>query len=557
MTSITLKPADFILQTYNAYSSNIASAPNQILNYLSNYLISPLSDKQTITQQISQQFTSSYSAQRNFEEVQAEFAASVGISGSYGFYSGSVQANYSRKTSQSSTSFNSGFSASVNCGTCSFYQPGSLKEIAKCLQPALLDALNGISNFQQAQDFTSTYGTHLILGVNLGGSLYVGVNATTSSLSTQTEVGVKVEAAYKGVGSMSATASVTSRLASKYENQGFGYSVRTIGGDSAAAAGMQVDKDETYAAWAKTCTIETVCGVSNSLELWELAENDSARKQLKLYVQLVALQQSIQYPSYFSKPIAPQPFRENKVQATVGVGFKIIGGGAAVNQNSSNFLTGSYPNLDQNGNITGWNAASHDLTNASNPATDVLSAYAVGIYDPNNLLSISLKTSAGTNPNVGGDSATAVIPDNYVLSGGGAHGDLRSGGVKFLMQSFPDSSVSNGWTGMIHDYHTAASNVPLTVYAIGVYSEYFTISPQITTMSLENVQHGDADAAAVRAVAGGGVQVTRLNGAGNLVQQTYPSSSTTWSEYNKDTDGNTSPANSVAYAIQLTPSALS
>ncbi|MES2206704.1 MAG: MAC/perforin domain-containing protein [Pseudomonadota bacterium] len=552
VSASSLIPMDFILQSYNAYNPKIAEAPNQILNYLSNYLVTPLNEKQINQQTISQQFDSSCNTQSTFEETQTEFAASVGISGSYGFYSGSMQANYSKQTCQSSTTFNFGFNASVDCGTCSFFQPSSMSAIRACLQPTLLDELNSISTIQQAQEFTSTYGTHLILGVSLGGSLYVSVYATTSSLATQTSVGVSVEASYKAVSSMSATASTTYSLSTQYQSEGFSYLLNTIGGSSAAAANMDVTKPETYSAWAQTCTVDTVCGVSNSLELWQLATNTTAQNQLKLYLQLVAVQQSIQYPSYFSNAIALQPFQENKVVVTASSGFKIIGGGATVNMNSSNFLTGSYPSVDQNLKITGWTAASHDLSTASNSTTDVLSVYAIGIYDPTNLLSVSCVTAIGSNPGVGSDSATATLPTNYILAGGGVHGDWQGGGIKFMMQSFPDSSVSNSWTGMLHDYHTPASNVPLTVYAIGVYSEYFTITSQITNESINNVQHGNAVATAVRALAGGGVQVTSLSGAGNLVQQTYPSTSTTWTEYNKDTDGNVSPSNSVAYVIQLT-----
>lgn len=544
------QPSDLILQSFNAFNSKIAGAPNNIFGYLNNYRIGQLApaDLNFVTNQ--QQFRTTRNEYKNSEETKTGFAASVGLTGSYGFFSGSVQASHSRESYASYTGYNFGFNAFVNPGSLSFYRPNGVAAIKAYLVPELLTALNGIGNLQQAADFTERYGTHLITGVNLGGALYIGVIANTADESSKMSTSAEVQAEYSAVSSMSAAAKATATLDTKFQSESYQSTIHTIGGSIQAAAKLNVADPNTFSEWAATCTAESVLGISNTIELWELAEATSpAGNFLKLFVQLKVVMQSINYPSYFANTIAILPYQENRVVASADDDFKIISGGAAVTANSSSFLTGCYPNLDQDNNVTGWVALSHDITNPANPATDAITAYAIALYDPTNLLKISCTSAAGSNPGKGADSARAQVAPNSSLTGGGATGAWSGGREKFLMQSFPDTK--NSWTGMIHDYEYAAENVPLTVYAIGISSEYLTILPQITQGTIHDVQHGNAIATAKNSIAGGGVKVELVSGDGNLAQQSFPSSPTTWAAYNKDTDGNVSPANSTAFAIQL------
>ncbi|MES2041952.1 MAG: MAC/perforin domain-containing protein [Pseudomonadota bacterium] len=556
MSSAASTPASFILQSYNVFNNNIAQSPNNILNFLQDYR-GKVIDPAQITEQTSQQEFSSQTDKSNSSvETKSSFAVSVGIEGSYSFFSGSVQANYNKETYQSSTAFNFGFGATLRCGSVYFNHSSDVEVIKSYLTSDLLKDLQGINSLASAANFTNHYGTHLVLGVYLGGALYVSIAANTTSESSKTSMDLAVTAQYKSVASVTATAKVTSSLESTYKTDQYHSEVKAIGGSSAVAANMDVNDPKTYAAWAETCTASTVSGVSQSKEFWELATAGStAQKFLQLYVQLKVLMQSINYPSYFSSTISVLPRQENLVEVTVGQDYKIISGGVSVTAGSPNYLLGCYPSVDQNNTITGWTAASHDHSFPADPGTQTLTSYAIAIYDPGNLLKVKLSSASGTNPGIGGDTATAAIADDYILTGGGAQANWTEGECKFLMQSYPNADVSaKSWTGMIHDYGSAARNVPLTVYAIGVYSEYLSITSQITKQPIYNVQHGNAVAKAVTAIAGGGVKVSDVTGMGNLVQSNAPSSAQTWSEYNSDMEGNVSPGNATAYAIQLSAS---
>jgi hypothetical protein len=549
------QPSDFILQSFNAFSPAIAGAPDQILNNLSNY-VNTIKPALITTQTSEQQFTGTFHQSSSAEQTQTNFAVSVGISGSYGFYSGSVQASASSETYQSATSYHCSFQSVVNCGSVYYNQGGNMDGIRACLQPVLLTALDSIHDNASAAAFVEQFGTHLVLGVALGGAIYISTVAGTTSLDSQSTVSAAVSAKYNAVSSASATATATYSLATQFASQDYGYTINTIGGSSAATASLNVADPATYSTWANTCTPSTVYEVKQTMELWQLATaGGNARTYLQLYVQTKVLMQSLNHPSHFSNTIAVLPYQENRVTASAaGADFKIIGGGVSVTRDSNNFLLGSYPVQDQTGKITGWAVVSHDLSAPSVPG-DLLTAYAIGIYDPNNLLKVSCVSSQGTNPAKGIDSATATLTGNAVLTGGGAVGIVNSGNAKFQLQSYP--SASNSWTGMISDYHNAASNVPLTVYAIGVFTEHLAITQQLTQQSMNNIQHGNAVATAVTAIAGGGVRVeSKGDGNGNLVQQSCPASANTWAEYDKDTAGSVTHANVTAYAIQLTATQL-
>lgn len=546
-------PSSFILQSYNAFNTRIALHPDQIINNLNDFRTAPIPDAHIVSQTSEQSFFATSKESSSAEETQTAFAASVGIEGSYGFFSGSVQANYSHETDQSATSYNFGFNATIDCGNTYYFRQDDIASIRSCLVNQLLVDLDAIGNLTQAAAFTEKYGTHLIIGVALGGALYVSVRAATSSISSKNELGVAVKLSYGGISSMSATATANDTMSTKYQAEDFEYTIQTIGGSSSAAAKMDAKQPSTYAAWSETCTIETVSGVSASKPFSMLASNPTAGQHLELYLQLRVLIQSITYPSYFSNATALQPYQENKVSISPAAPFKVISGGATVNVGSSNFLTACYPDVDSGGKVTGWVAASHDVADPSKPATDTLTAYAIAIHDPANLLKVSLVTSQGSNPGRGADSASASLAQagSYVLAGGGAQSATQDGSrPKFLLQSLP--AADQTWAGTIHDYDDAASNVLLTVYAIGVYCEYLTIIPQTSEMVIHDAEYGNAVATVPTAIAGGGVRIDYLSGSGNLLQQNFPSSAKTWTTYDKDTADHKSYANSSAFAIQLT-----
>jgi hypothetical protein len=273
--------------------------------------------------------------------------------------------------------------------------------------------------------------------------------------------------------------------------------------------------------------------------------------------------QSINNPTIFAAETALQPYTVVNVNAVAtDARFRIIGGGAIVEKNNSSFLVNSYPQTDNHGHINGWTASSHDIETPASPS-EYITAFAMAIYDPSytagstdSLLQVQLKTAPGSNPGAGGDTAASSVDAGYLLSGGGIQSFTTGNTVKYLLGSYP--SNDNTWTATNHDYENAASDVALTAYAIGIKSNQalLIITPSLVSTPGSESEYGSQAATLGDgiSVAGGGVSVTNASDAGNLVQQSSPSSSNSWTEYHKDDDSHVSYADCMAYAIGFTAS---
>lgn len=557
------QPQDFVLQSFNVFNPIIAQNPDLLLSQLNNYLKTPLTDSDVNTQTVKQTFSSTFKEFQSSQSSDTEFAASVGIEGSYGFYSGSVKASYSSETYQASTAFSSSFNAVINCGTVTFKRQSDSDAIRACLTTEFCDKLDSITTLKAARAFVNTYGTHLVLGLNLGGFIQLKSESKTSNYKSKQDMSLAVTAAYKGAGSISAAASATQKLSQESFSSSLEQTVDTSGGQSSLAAQIDPKDPKTVTDWANSCTSDTSYGITSSIEIWQLAANDTAKNILTQYINLVILTQSINNPTIIAAEAALQPYVVVNVNAVANdVHFRIIGGGAMVEKNNSSFLVNSYPQTDSHGHINGWTAGSHDISDAAS-SNEYITAFAMAIYDPSytvgsadSLLQVQLKTASGSNPGTGGDTAASSVDAGYLLSGGGIQSFTPGNTVKYLLGSYP--SNDNTWTATNHDYENAASDVALTAYAIGIKSNYtsLTITPSMVNTPESESEYGSQTATLGDgiSIAGGGVSITNATDAGNLVQQSFPSSSNSWTEYNKDDDGHVSHADCVAYAIGFTAS---
>jgi hypothetical protein len=557
------KPHDFVLQSFNVFNPIIAKNPDLLLSQLNNYLKTPLTEGDVNTQTVEQTFSSTYKEFQSSQSSDTEFAASVGIEGSYGFYSGSVKASYNSETYQASTAFSSSFNAVINCGTVTFKRQSDNNAIRACLTTEFCDNLDSITTLKAAKDFVKTYGTHLVLGLNLGGFIQLKSESKTSNYKSKQDMSLAVTAAYKGAGSISAAASATQKLSQESFSSSLEQTVDTSGGQSNLAAAIDPKDPKTVTDWANSCTSDTSHGITSSIEIWQLAANDTAKNTLKEYINLVILTQSINNPTIIAAEAALQPYVAVNVNAVANdVHLRIIGGGAMVEKNNSSFLINSYPQTDSHGHINGWTATSHDISTPAS-ASEYITAFAIAIYDPSyavgnadSLLQVQLKTASGSNPGTGGDIAVSSIDTSYLLSGGGIQSFSGGVTVKFLTGSYP--SNDNTWTVTNHDYEHPASNVGLTAYAIGIKSNHpsLTITPSMVSTPESEFEYSSLTTTLGDgiSIAGGGVSVKNPTGGGNLVQQSFPSSSNSWTEYDKDLDGHVSYANCAAYAIGFTAS---
>lgn len=557
------RPLDFVLQSFNVFNPIIAQNPDLLLSQLSNYLKTPLTDGDVNTQTVKQTFSSTYNEFQSSQSSDTEFAGSVGIEGSYGFYSGSVKASYNSETYQASTAFSSSFIAVINCGTVTFKRQSDNNAIRACLTAGFCDSLDSITTLKAAEAFVNTYGTHLVLGLNLGGFIQFKSVSQTSNYKSKKEMSLAVTAAYKGVGSISVAASATQKLAQESFSSSLQQTADASGGRGSLVAKIDPKDPKTITDWADSCTSETSYGITSSLEIWQLAANDTAKNTLKQYINLVILAQSIKSPTIFTAEANLQPYTIVNVNAVANDShFRIIGGGALVERNKSSFLVNSYPQTDNHGHINAWTAGSHDIADAAS-TDEYITAFAMAIYDPSytvgsedSLLQIQLKTASGSNPGVGGDTAASSVDAGYLLAGGGIRSFTPGNINKFILGSYPSSD--NTWTATNHDYENAASDVALTVSAIGIKSNHaaLTITSSLVATPESESEYGNQTATLGGgiSIASGGVSVTNATDTGNLVQQSFPSSSNSWTEYNKDDDGHVSHADCVAYAIGFTTS---
>jgi hypothetical protein len=593
-----------LLQTFNAFDEDVATNPGRILSNLNNYLAAPLDPSMVFMQTSEQTFRSTSTTYSSSQETQAAYVASLGLKSHFGAYSGSLKVNVDKSSYSYRSSVNFGYNAALDCGTCSFYRRDDSAKILACLDPDFSKDLLAIDTLAKAATFTAKYGTHIVLSVNLGGSLFISTTADCSKNSDSLAVSAAIKLKYKGVGSMSAAASCSVSLSKTYADQSFSYSISTVGGSSTEAAKLDPNAAATpenpapYSVWSDTCTTQSVQSIGATKELWELLPDtdtdtdtvNKARDTLKRYIKLPLLIQSLNHPTVFSNAT---PISSNTDPIAVSVtpppGYKVISGGATVSvataTDNNNFLTGSCPMLNDRGQVTGWCASAKKLPNEKGTyysdygkeSTDdaptscaMVTVYAIAVYDPFDLMDVvcvehkvNVVSQPSGNPAtpptvekaISSDS-TLTTPDalGYVLTGGGCNPCVDDGAPLFLNKSVPNSNA-DGWACRVQSYgsNPVVWSAYLTTYAIGIKVVDLDVACEVTQTKINNSQHPRAIAFSTGAIIGGGLQIEQVKSSdvGNLIGRMYPSDWNCWSTVSDDFNGNGTPVNATAFAITL------
>ena len=574
---VVLPPSQFILQSFNLVDQNLAQDLKEIVNNLNDIRSDNFKQNLSnyITQQTSQQINSATfkvesSQQSSFESI----AASFGVEGSFGFYSGSVKASMMHDEYKTSSSFSSSCIGEVNTGTTYLSNTAELTDqnLTEFFDEQFVNDLRSVNSLASAKAFVNKYGTHIATGWNLGGSFSIHISAATETYDDQTQIESQVKAAYQSVVSVTASANAAYNLNAKGLQSGFKQEVLVVGGSAVAAGSIDITQSSTNIdTWIKTCGVDTTYGLYKSISMVDLAqatENAAAAKFIQQYIDLFILKYSLENPTLFSDYTSLVQYQT--VSKTVSITkshYKIVSGGARVSpmKNSHSFLTGCFPNTQQipNGGglleITGWTATCHDCMVPADTSGH-LTSYALAVYDPGNYLEVFISASPGTNPFAGGDTAQNMSVANFVMTGGGCQTTILSGNhSKFIVSNGPRQVNGSwvSWQAIACDYVGAASEVELVGYAIGIRSDYLNITGTVyQRQSSQEVQHGNqqAQVAGGQKLIGGGVVLGAVTngGDGNLVRQSYPLNSTTWTEFNKDLNGSNSPCFVTAYAIGVT-----
>lgn len=554
----TSEATQYILQAFNALDERVALAPEHIIDTLMDWRSKAIDPSLINIQTQEQDFDSDISESNSYDSTQQHFAASVGLSGKYGFYSASVKASFETSSSLTTTNYNFGFRAVVDRGTVGFNRATDVDTIRQYLLPALCQRLDAIATSADAAAFTAQYGTHIVTALSLGGMIYTSITADTEQSSSYTQMSLEVSAAYNGVSSIEATASVTQSLATNYSASQFAASVTAIGGDAGDAGNINPSAPDSYTNWMASCGTDTVRGIFSSLEFWQLAANSTAAGQLKNYLGLTMLAQSISNPTIFSLGVPTNPTQFNTARLVPGDGFKLIGGGAKVTDLSS-WLNGCHPeptgdpSAPLSTGIVAWTATCHDLDTEADPG-NMLTVYGFAVYDPDDLMSVAV-AQLSQAPAAGRMDLGALCPSG-TLSGGGVQTDLVPGQGKSLMASYPQGPTSDlprgYWGGVFTDYERPVVAGGAS-YCVGIGAAGLSINATITEQSGDATSHGNTSISVSGCIGGGGAGVIDLpGGMGNFLRSSFPSRRDTWTEVNADLDGNVSPAVPLAYAIKLT-----
>lgn len=541
---MSITPEQTLLQSYNILK---LEDPNDILDNLGNHKAEELSPNLINVDTGIKNVKAKYREETSVESTREQFASSMGISADFAVFSGSVQNTFESDHSQKSTSFDASCSLKIDYGSTSISITES-QAILNLMNSGFQDALRNIYDFRAAADFVSAYGTHLIAGVGLGGTMYISIHADTTSISDKTSVSTEVSAAYKGVeNSVSSVVKAASTLEKEHSGSNLTQRAAAFGGDPRIVSSFVPEK---ISEWANSCGESSINGLTKSIPVWELADDDS-KGILKEYIYYEMLKASIRKPRIFSE-VAHIDRGMFSLSCVAQNGYKIVSGGATVTRNSHNYLMSTYPQLDNNENIQSWEAICNNM-HGDRKGGDEMTVYAIGIYDPMDFLDVSVETGTGSNTGKGEDSAEARLLSPYILTGGGTHSVTFEGHNKYLTASYPLIDIS-GWKSTIHDYAKPAENVELTTYVIGITDSNNRLNIQgdsLESQSSSGQEHGSQTATGQFNVCGGGVQVDRRDGYGNIVQETYPKANNAWHEYNKDLAGNESYAISTAYALWL------
>lgn len=549
-------PSSYLLKCFNALSPKMAAAPAEIPNHLEDYRHIPLTADDIAISDVTS-FDCVYTSEESTQSSFTKSALSFGLSGSYGPYSGSVQASAESEEQSDADVINGSIAATLDLGTTAFKQSNNPAAVAKHLDPDLLAQLNAIDSFAAAEDFTRVYGTHVVVSVNRGGTLTLVVQVESKSLAEKNQLSLDVKAAYTGLGSMEATADASKTVQTFSSTKSLSHTLKALGGDPDLAASVDIDSPQSIGTWAKSCQDNnSVSGLADTMELYELATSKTAGTILKNYLDLCLLKHSLENPVVFSKMTPLSAGTYNFAGTKADTDYKIISGGAWLDvREGSDYLTGSFPAFDGS-EITTWQAVSHDCA-IPTPAGAQLISYAIGVHDPANLLQVYCTSVDGQNPKTGADMACAQLPGGYVLTGGGCETSSTQQYARYLTGSYPVTvnNQSDSWVADGHDYNNASA-ATLKAWVVGIQlaaGTPATLTHDIIAQPGGLQSHGSSFAiASGSGVAGGGIQLS--TNAINLVHASFPtiqSGNVGWQEYNGDLDGHVDEVEATAYVISL------
>ncbi|MDH6313945.1 hypothetical protein M2137_002737 [Parabacteroides sp. PFB2-10] len=170
------------------------------------------------------------------QQYQRDFSHAAGISGNYAGFSASVTGSYSSKTYSSSENKFSSFRHITQKQTVKLGEHLGIDELRNCMSETAKKEINGELNPDQV---VLKYGTHVVAGFILGGSLDYTMTADASTMSNEVDWSIAVKAGYESASAgVNASYEYKQYESMKKESTNFEEKLVARGGDSQLASSL-------------------------------------------------------------------------------------------------------------------------------------------------------------------------------------------------------------------------------------------------------------------------------------------------------------------------------
>ena len=219
---------------------------------------------------------------RHVEEYLHNFSSRTNVSGSYGFFSGSLSVNYEKSQYSSLTNSFATVQSLINKQLFQIKKEYNTEDLKEYLLDKFEEDINDPN--LSSDDIFSTYGTHCMRSIIVGGRLDFSVTANQKYVQTGYTIGAHARAAFK---SMFGSASIESDLENSEEQSTFNShmekKLEVYGGSS--QYGQNIINDEDYTAWISSISEENhvFCeyGDDPFIPVWEFCEDQARSDELE------------------------------------------------------------------------------------------------------------------------------------------------------------------------------------------------------------------------------------------------------------------------------------
>lgn len=220
--------------------------------------------------------------EKTLSEYQKSLSHKAGISGNYAGFSASVQGSYSSKTLMSEENEFASFRHITQKQIVKLGEHLSATELKSCMNET---ASSEINSALTADQVIQKYGTHIIAGFVLGGSLDYTMTADASSMSKQVDWSISVEAGYQSLsGGVKGNYSYEQYESMKTESTNFEEKLVARGGDSQMASllGTEASRASWLASLSNPSKWVMVDYAGKMLiPIWEFADNATRKTDLE------------------------------------------------------------------------------------------------------------------------------------------------------------------------------------------------------------------------------------------------------------------------------------